>query len=52
MNASICPQRSAGAGQRFVRLWTAIRTALARYRRLVAQPWRMSGDRVAHGNRR
>jgi hypothetical protein len=26
--------------------------ALARYSRAVAQPWRMNGNRIAHGNRR
>jgi hypothetical protein len=33
-------------------IWTAVRERLARYRRAVAQPWRMSGDRVGFGNRR
>lgn len=32
--------------------WMAALRALARYRRFVAQPWRMSGDRVGLGNRR
>jgi hypothetical protein len=26
--------------------------ALGRYSRSVAQPWRLDGDRIAHGNRR
>lgn len=33
-------------------IWKAIREPLARYRRAVAQPWRMSGSRAAFGNRR
>ena len=33
-------------------IWKAVSERLARYRRAVAQPWRMSGDRVAFGNRR
>jgi hypothetical protein len=30
----------------------AVLRALGRYGRAVAQPWRMSGDRVGFGNRR
>jgi hypothetical protein len=33
-------------------IWTALRERLARYRRHVAHPWRMSGDRIGFGNRR
>ena len=36
-------------------IWTilkAINDRFARYRRAVAQPWRMSGDRAGFGNRR
>lgn len=33
-------------------VWTAMRGRLARYRRAVAQPWRMDGDRIGFGNRR
>lgn len=36
-------------------IWTtlkAIYDRVARYRRAVAQPWRMSGDRIGFGNRR
>ncbi len=33
-------------------LWTAWRERLARYRRAVAQPWRMDGSRIGFGNRR
>lgn len=33
-------------------IWKALRDRLARYRRAVAQPWRMSGDRAGFGNRR
>ena len=30
----------------------AVLRALGRYSRAVAQPWRMSGDRIGFGNRR
>ena len=33
-------------------IWTAVRDRLARYRRAVAQPWRMDGRRIGFGNRR
>jgi hypothetical protein len=33
-------------------IWTALRERLARYRRRVAHPWRMSGDAIGFGNRR
>jgi hypothetical protein len=36
-------------------IWTilkAIRDRLARYRRAIAQPWRMDGARIGFGNRR
>ncbi len=32
--------------------WVTMRDRLARYRRAVAQPWRMNGDRIGFGNRR
>ena len=36
----------------FVALPLNLVQVLARYGRQVAQPWRMSGGRIAHGNRR
>jgi hypothetical protein len=36
-------------------LWTILKALLdrlTRYRRAVAQPWRMSGNRIGFGNRR
>ncbi len=39
-------------GRAFLALPALTLGALARYSRFVAQPWRMNGDRIAHGNRR
>ena len=36
----------------FVALPAVLLEKLGSYRRFVAQPWRMSGGRIAHGNRR
>jgi hypothetical protein len=33
-------------------IWTEFRSQLARYRRAIAQPWRMDGNRAGFGNRR
>ncbi len=39
-------------GRAFLALPAALLRALGRYSRAVAQPWRMSGNRVGFGNRR
>jgi hypothetical protein len=39
-------------GRALLALPAASLQTLARYSRAVAQPWRLNGDRVAHGNRR
>jgi len=39
-------------GRALLALPAASLQALGRYSRAVAQPWRMNGNRVAHGNRR
>jgi hypothetical protein len=33
-------------------LWKALSGRFARYRRAIAQPWRMDGTRIGFGNRR
>jgi hypothetical protein len=48
-------RKSAKSEAAMLAIWTvlnALRGRLARYRRAIAQPWRMNGDRVAFGNRR
>lgn len=39
-------------GRGFLALPLILVQILGRYSRAVAQPWRMNGDRIAHGNRR
>ncbi len=39
-------------GRAFLRLPLLMLQAIGRYSRAVAQPWRLNGDRIAHGNRR